>query len=166
VEVENPDATPPSTGRARREGESVAAAAQRQKPLTTTSFDWNTGIFPDGCNRHEVTASDRGANTSDRALGRTRPAPVLVDNQRPAVDAVSIQHPKASARAETTACRPSPGCPSVDDGPWQLAATGDGLFDDKAEVLHRRARRPVPRIHTWPSAWPTGGQHRLGGDVL
>lgn len=122
---------------ARREGEVLwRPLHSAKKPLTTTSFDWNTETFPDGWYRLEVTASDRGANTADRALESHKTSNLfLLDNQRPAVDAVSIQYPKASARAVDALSAIAEAAYSVDDGPWQLAATGDGLFDDKAEVL-------------------------------
>jgi hypothetical protein len=122
---------------ARREGEVLwRPLHSAKKPLTATTFDWNTETFPDGFYRLEVTASDRGNNTADRALESHKVSGLfLVDNQRPAVDSVSIQYPRASARATDGLSAIAEASYSVDDGPWQLAASTDGLFDDRAELL-------------------------------
>ncbi|HTM20083.1 MAG TPA: hypothetical protein VL172_06245, partial [Kofleriaceae bacterium] len=122
---------------ARREGEVLWRPLHSpKKPLTGTTFDWNTETFPDGWYRLELTASDRGANTADRALESHKTSGLfLVDNQRPALDSISIQYPKASARAVDGMSAISEASYSVDDGPWQLAASTDGLFDDRAELL-------------------------------
>jgi len=136
--VENPDddATFYKVS-ARREGEVLwRPLHSAKKPLTTTNFDWNTETFPDGYYRLEIASSDRGANTSDRAMESHKTSElILVDNQKPTVDAVSIKYPRVSARAVDSLSAIAEASFSVDDGPWQLAASNDGMFDDRSEVL-------------------------------
>jgi hypothetical protein len=50
-------------------------------------------------------------------------------------DGLVINYPKASARASDAINVIAEAAFSIDDGPWQLATTEDGLFDDLAEGL-------------------------------
>src|SRR5690606_11836932 len=106
------------------------------KPLTATSFDWNTETYPDGYYRLRVTASDRRANGDQRALETSKVSAVFaVDNQRPSIGNITVKYPVASARASDSLSPLSEMAWSVDDGPWQLGSAQDGLFDDTAEML-------------------------------
>ena len=58
-----------------------------------------------------------------------------IDNTRPTVENLSISYPKATARAHDNLGTISEMAFSVDDGPWQLGSTADGLFDDQTEDL-------------------------------
>jgi hypothetical protein len=106
------------------------------KPLTATSFDWNTETYPDGHYRLRVTASDGRANAESRALETSKISGVFaVDNQKPALTGLTVKYPAASARASDAVSALSEMAWSVDDGPWQLGGSQDGLFDDTAEML-------------------------------
>ena len=121
----------------RRDGEANwRPIATGKTPLTATSWDWNTETFPDGWYRLRVTSSDAQANSPDRALTSTRTTPLFaVDNTRPAVEGLTVSYPKATARASDAVSPISEMAFSVDDGPWQLGTTADGLFDDLTEDL-------------------------------
>ena len=122
---------------ARRDGEANwRPIATGKAPLTATSWEWNTETYPDGWYRVRVTASDAGANSPDRALTASRTSTLFaVDNTRPSIDGVTITYPRAQARAADALSTISEMAFSVDDGPWQLGATADGLFDDLVEDL-------------------------------
>lgn len=120
------------------------------KPLTATSFDWNTETYPDGHYRLRVTASDGRANAESRALETSKISRVFaVDNQKPAITGISVKYPAASARASDAVSALAEMAWSVDDGPWQLGGSQDGLFDDTAEMLSIRLPDDLePGAHT------------------
>jgi len=121
----------------RREGEVLWRPINTgKKPVTKTKYDWNTETFPDGWYRLRVTGSDRAANSADRALDSYRISALFrVDNQRPEIDGLTVRYPRASARAVDALSSIAEMSYSVDDGPWRLGTTRDGLFDDLAEML-------------------------------
>jgi len=121
----------------RREGEVLwRQVSSPTIPLKTTKFRWNTETFQDGYYRLRVTASDRGANTSGRALESHKTTGLfVVDNAKPRVSAVTIKYPRVSARTTDTLSPIMEAAYSVDNGPWQLAASSDGLFDSPTEIL-------------------------------
>jgi hypothetical protein len=121
----------------RRDGEADWRVVQTGKaPLTATQWEWNTETFPDGWYRARVTSSDAGANSPDRALTSSKTSALFeIDNQRPVIEALSVTFPKATARASDGLSQLSEMAFSVDDGPWQLGTTSDGLFDELSETL-------------------------------
>jgi hypothetical protein len=136
--VENPDADDTTyTLEARRDGEANWRPIQTGKtPLTQTSWEWNTETYPDGWYRVRVTASDAAANSPDRALTSSQTTTMFaIDNTRPLIDAVTVTYPRAQARATDALSTISEMAFSVDDGPWQLGSSADGLFDDLTEDL-------------------------------
>jgi hypothetical protein len=136
--IENPDSDDTQyTLEARRDGEANWRPISTGKtPLTATTWDWNTETYPDGWYRVRVTASDSAANSPDRALTSSSTSTMFaIDNSRPTLDALKITYPKAQARATDSISTISEMAFSVDDGPWQLGATADGLFDDASEDL-------------------------------
>jgi hypothetical protein len=58
-----------------------------------------------------------------------------IDNTRPVIENLSIAYPRATARAHDNLGTIAEMAYSVDDGPWQLGTTTDGLFDDQTEDL-------------------------------
>jgi hypothetical protein len=136
--VENPD-TDDTTYllEARRDGEANWRPIMTGKtPLTATNWEWNTETYPDGWYRVRVTSSDAAANSPDRALTSTSQTTLFaIDNTRPTIDALSVAYPNAKARAADSISTIAEMSFSVDDGPWQLGTTADGLFDDAAEDL-------------------------------
>jgi hypothetical protein len=133
--ADNDDTT--YTLEARKDGEANwRPIATGKTPLTATTWEWNTETWPDGWYRVRVTSSDAGANSPDRALTSAAQSTMFaIDNTRPVIDALSVNYPKASARATDALSNLSEMAFSVDDGPWQLGTTADGLFDDLVEDL-------------------------------
>lgn len=106
------------------------------KPLTEIEYKWNTETYPDGYYRLRVTASDRLSNTARRSLSNDwTTALFTIDNERPRVTGLSVRYPSASARATDALSTISEVAFSVDDGPWQVGGTRDGLFDDQSEIM-------------------------------
>ena len=121
----------------RREGEVRWRPIQTgTSPLTKTEFKWNTETYPDGHYRLRVTANDRLSNTGRRALISSKTTPLfVVDNERPNISGVSVRYPAASARATDALSTISEVAFSIDDGPWHMGGTKDGIFDDQSELL-------------------------------
>jgi hypothetical protein len=83
-----------------------------------------------------VTSSDAAANSPDRALTSSYASTLFaIDNTRPTVNALTVTYPKASARASDAISTIAEMAYSIDDGPWQLGTTADGLYDDQTEDL-------------------------------
>jgi putative pyrroloquinoline-quinone-binding quinoprotein len=146
--IENPDGDDTSyTLEARRDGEANWRPISTGKsPLTSTSWDWNTETYPDGWYRVRVTSSDAQANSPDRALTSSQTSTLFaIDNTRPAITALTVSYPKAQARATDAMNAISEMAFSVDDGPWQLGTTADGLFDDLTEDLKIDLPTALPR---------------------
>jgi hypothetical protein len=136
--AENPDGDETKyTIQVRKDGDGTwRTLLDEEHATTSTNWDWNTEAFPDGWYRVRVTASDGAANSPDRTLTSTATSPLFaVDNTRPSIDALDVKYPKASAKASDTISVISEMAFSVDDGPWQLGTTGDGIFDDLSETL-------------------------------
>lgn len=122
---------------ARRDGEANWRPIQTGKaPLTATSWEWNTETYPDGWYRVRITASDAAANSPDRALTSSQTTTMFaIDNTRSVIDGVTVTYPRAAARARDALSTIAEMAFSVDDGPWQLGTSADGLFDDLTEDL-------------------------------
>lgn len=150
--AENPDSDETVyTLEARRDGEANWRPISTGKtPLTATTWDWNTETYPDGWYRVRVTGSDAPANSPDRALTSSATSTMFaIDNARPAIEALQITYPRASARASDAINTIAEMAYSVDDGPWQLGTTADGLYDDSTEDLRIELPANLPRgTHT------------------
>jgi hypothetical protein len=136
--IENPDSDETRYAlEARRDGEANwRPIATGKTPLTATTWEWNTETYPDGWYRVRVTASDEAANSPDRTLTASAQTSLFaLDNTRPAIDGLTVTYPRARARAADALSTISEMAFSVDDGPWQLGTTADGLFDDTSEEL-------------------------------
>ncbi len=136
--IENPDSDDTTyTLEARKDNEANwRPIATGKTPLTSTSWEWNTETYPDGWYRVRVTASDAAANSPDRALTSTATTTLFaIDNARPQITNLTVNYPKAQARATDAISTISEMAFSIDDGPWQLGTTADGLFDDATEDL-------------------------------
>lgn len=150
--VENPDSDDTTYAlEARRDGEANwRPIATGKAPLTALTWDWNTETYPDGWYRVRVTASDAAANSPDRALTSTYASTMFaIDNTRPAIERLVVAYPRAQARASDALSTIAEMAFSVDDGPWQLGTTSDGLYDDLAEDLRIDLPPSLPRgTHT------------------
>ncbi|MBL9018035.1 MAG: PQQ-binding-like beta-propeller repeat protein [Myxococcales bacterium] len=150
--IENPDSDETQyTLEARRDGEANwRPVATGKTPLTATTWDWNTETYPDGWYRVRVTSSDTAANSPDRALTSSASTTMFaIDNTRPVIENLSITYPRAAARAADALSTISEMAFSIDDGPWQLGTTSDGLFDDLSEDLRIDLPAGLPRgTHT------------------
>lgn len=148
--VENPDSDQTEyVVEARRDGEALWRPL-RQQPLTTATLEWNTETYPDGYYRVRVTSSDRRANASDRAREHVRTSQLfVVDNQKPMLEGIQVNYPRATARAGDALSAIAEVGFAVDDGPWQIGGTADGLFDSTIEELRLELPRDLtPGIHT------------------
>ncbi len=58
-----------------------------------------------------------------------------MDNERPKISGLSVRYPAATARATDAMSTIAALAFSVDDGPWQIGGTQDGIFDDQSEFL-------------------------------
>ena len=145
--IENPDSDDTVyTIDARKDSEANWRPVSTGKtPLTATTWDWNTETYPDGWYKVRVTASDAAANSPDRALASSAQTTMFsIDNTRPTIDNLTIAYPKAQARATDGLNTIAEMAFSVDDGPWQLGTTADGLFDDLTEDLRIALPAGVP----------------------
>ena len=136
--VENPDSDATTYAlEARRDGEANWRPISTGKvPLTAVTWEWNTETYPDGWYRVRVTASDAAANSPDRALTSSQTTTMIaIDNTRPTIEKLTINYPRAQARASDALSTIAEMAYSVDDGQWQLGTTSDGLYDDLAEDL-------------------------------
>jgi hypothetical protein len=136
--IENPDGDDTTyTLEARRDGEANwRPIATGKTPLAATTWEWNTETYPDGWYKVRVTSSDAAANSPNRALTSTATSTMFaIDNTRPSIDDLKISYPRATARAHDAISTIAEMAYSVDDGPWQLGSTVDGLFDDLTEDL-------------------------------
>jgi hypothetical protein len=146
--IENPDSDDTQyTLEARRDGEANwRPLATGKAPLTATSWEWNTETYPDGWYRVRVTASDAGANSPDRTLTSSAQTTLFaIDNTRPSIEGLTVTYPRAQARAADSLSTIAEMAFSVDDGPWQLGTTADGLFDDASEDLRLDLPPNLPR---------------------
>jgi hypothetical protein len=150
--AENPDNDETTyTLQARRDGEANWRPIPTGKtPLTATTFEWNTETYPDGWYRIRVTSSDANANSFDRALTASATSTLFaIDNTRPTITGLEVKYPQVRARASDAISTISEMAFSVDDGPWQLGATADGLYDDTTEDLRIDLPRNLARgTHT------------------
>ena len=149
---------------ARRTG-ARSPPARRRSPRP--SWDWNTETYPDGWYRVRVTASDAAANSPDRALTSSATTTMFaIDNTRPAIDGLTVTYPKAQARATDALSTIAEMAFSVDDGPWQLGTTADGLFDDAARGPADRAAAGLAarHAHARGAGRRRGRQRRLDVD--
>jgi hypothetical protein len=72
-----------------------------------------------------------------------------IDNTRPVIDGLTVTYPRAAARAHDTLSTIAEMAFSIDDGPWQLGTSADGLFDDLTEDLRIDLPTSLPRgTHT------------------
>jgi hypothetical protein len=148
--VENPDSDQTEyVIEARRDGEALWRPL-RQQPHTGTSFEWNTETHPDGFYRVRVTASDRRANASDRVREHARVSnPFVIDNEKPSITDLSVQYPRVTARASDALSAIAEVGFAVDDGPWLIGGTTDGLFDSAEEAVRLELPRDLDRgFHT------------------
>lgn len=128
----------------RRDGDADWRALSLGKPpYTSTSFEWNTETFADGWYRLRVSSSDAIANSPDRALEAARTSALfVVDNTPPTIAGLAVKGGKAEAEIADALSVVTELAFSIDDEPWRLATTVDGIFDDQAE----RLRLAVPTL--------------------
>ena len=121
----------------RRDGDADWRTLQTGKsPLTALSWDWNTETFADGWYRLRVTSSDAMSNSPDRALESSRTSSLFaIDNSRPVITALTVKDGRATATVEDELSIITELAFAIDDGPWQLGTTTDGIFDSTTESL-------------------------------
>jgi len=127
----------------RRDGDADWRLLQTGKgPLTATTWDWNTETFADGWYRLKVTSSDAIGNAPDRALEASRQSVLFViDNGRPTISGLAVKDGKATATLDDALSVITELAFAIDDEPWRLGATVDGIFDSTSEGV----ALPVPK---------------------
>ena len=134
----------------RKDGDADWRALSLGKPpFTSTSFEWNTETFADGWYRLRVTSSDAVANSPDRALESSRTSALfVVDNTPPVIDGLAVKAGRAEARVSDALSVVTELAYSIDDEPWRLATTTDGIFDDQSEALRLAVPTLAKGTHT------------------
>ena len=136
--IDNPDGDDTTyTLEARRDGEANwRPVATGKTPLTATQWEWNTETYPDGWYRVRVTSSDAArelaGSRADVEPRRRRCSRSTTRGRRSRASRSLSEGDRARDRRASTIAEMAF---SVDDGPWQLGTTADGLFDDLTEDL-------------------------------
>jgi hypothetical protein len=118
-------------------------------PLTKPELDWNTDSIPDGRYIVRVTASDERSQAAERALSSFLDSePLLVDNRKPDVLAVTVHYPTISGRIEDLASPITEIAMAIDGGEWRLLSPTDGIADEKVESF----TLTLPRLSRGPHA--------------
>ena len=118
-------------------------------PLTRPELDWNTEAIPDGRYIVRVTASDERSQPAERALSSSLDSePLLVDNRKPDVLAVTVRYPTISGRIEDLASPITEIAMAIDGGEWRLLSPTDGIADEKVESF----ALTLPRLSRGPHA--------------
>jgi len=151
--VENPDKDETVFRLAvRREGDVRwrKLVAKDGKPITKKEYEWNSETFPDGYYQLRLTATDYLSNAGKRSLQTQKITPLFaVDNNKPELSGVSVNYPRASARATDALSAVAAAAYSIDDGAWLLAPADDGLFDSLSEILTIDLPKDLaPGVHT------------------
>ena len=135
----------------RRDGEAFWRPIETgNKPLTKTSFDWNTETFPDGNYRLRVTASDHSANSIHRSLQHNKMTSLFVlDNGKPQITDLRIRKSRVSGRLRDKWTNIAEIAYSIDDAPWQIATTEDGILDSLDEHIRITLPKLPTGLHTF-----------------
>ena len=127
-------------------------------PLTKAEYDWNTEALPDGMYVVRVIASDERSEPRQRALETSLISePMLVDNRKPQILALTGRYPFVSGRARDDQSPLTAMEYSIDGGDWHVLATADGICDDVVEHFNIKlpALPPGPHavtVRVWDSA--------------
>ena len=72
-----------------------------------------------------------------------------LDNERPSVSNMKVRYPRVSAELKDALSNIAEVAYSIDDGPWQIGTTSDGIMDDLRENFAIKLS-PLPRgLHTF-----------------
>ncbi len=119
-----------------------AQGEERWKLLTedliSSSYSWNSNLFPDGTYRLKLEVSDRPGNPEQQALGSERVSdPFVVDNTSPQVEVQGKREGEGLYRISgTVSDRLSPIVElwyALDAGDWKPLAVSDDVFDSTQE---------------------------------
>jgi hypothetical protein len=113
------------------------------KPLTKTSYTWDTRTFADDTYRLKIEVSDERSNGQTTTLKTHEiTAPIIVDNRMPDVTGLKVRYPFATGLAKDTYSRVKSVEFSVDGSPWRLVDAQDGIYDSTAEAF----RLSLPKL--------------------
>jgi hypothetical protein len=114
------------------------ASGDASKPLTETSFSWDTSDVPDGEHYLKIQVSDKRSNPLDALSQEKIVGPVVVSNEKPKLlprgepqmtdGVVTLEGTAKSSRLPIVAVSFR-----VSDGDWSAAAPVDGMFDSPSE---------------------------------
>ena len=118
----------------RADGSAVWIPIALDRPLTKTSYSWDTDSVPDGWYQIKLVASDEEANPVGTALMDERVSgPVKVDNRRPEISGLKFAAGTLSGEARDNLSFLVALEYSINGGEWKTFAPEDGIFDRATE---------------------------------
>lgn len=115
-----------------------------ERPLTKTSFAWDTESVPDGWYQIKLEASDEESNPVGQALTDERISGwVKVDNTRPRVEQLRWEQGQLRGRAVDEFSVISALEYSINGGPWRSLPAADGVLDDLIEEFAVQLPEPL-----------------------
>lgn len=133
----------------RAEGDETWIAIPLTKPLTKTSYSWETDSIPDGWYRLKVVASDEEANPVGDALTDEKVSDLVkVDNRRPDVTGLKFADGILTGQAHDNLSLIAALEYSVDGDDWKSFAPTSGIFDNQTEAFAVKIPDLKPGGHT------------------
>lgn len=123
----------------RQRGRAPWIPVSMEKPLTKTTFSWDTESVPDGWYQIKLEASDEESNPVGQALTEERISGwVKVDNTRPRIEQLRWEDGLLRGRAVDELSVISALEYSINGGPWRSLPSADGVLDGLVEELAAR----------------------------
>ncbi len=118
----------------RADGSEVWIPIALDRPLTKTSYSWDTDSVPDGWYQIKLVASDEEANPVGTALTDERVSGLVkVDNRRPEITGLKFAAGTLSGEARDNLSFLVALEYSINGGEWKTFAPEDGIFDRATE---------------------------------
>jgi hypothetical protein len=130
------------------------AGAAPEKPLTETSYSWDTSDLPDGEYFLKIVASDKRSNPASPLADEQVIGPITVVNSKPKITlddkmaAVKDRIVTVTGQADAGKTPISTVSYRVDKGDWAAAEAADGLFDSPVESYQVVTDALTPGEHT------------------
>ncbi len=133
----------------RTQGSEQWIAFPLDKPLTKTSFGWDTDSIPDGWYQIKVVASDEEANPAGEALTDEKISDLVkVDNRRPEVVDLKFAAGTLTGQARDNLSLITGLEYAVDGAEWKPFAPADSIFDAQTENFSVKLPDLKPGPHT------------------
>ena len=149
------EAVAPSPGKEIKPDPAPAGAvATADKPLTETSFSWDTKEIHDGEYFLKIVATDKRSNPGDPKVDEAVLGPITLLNQKPRIDILDrtaeVRERAVTARGTADGGKAPISTVSyrVNKGEWSAAEAMDGLFDSPVEPYRIVTDPLTPGEHT------------------